>query len=136
MSCIDNLSYALVHAVQQALLPMEHYKRQRNKEGMLVETDQVVQTRPREDHCEVSHFQQTWPSTALGFGGIGGQAFTNAYTTVVRGPQGDAAVYFAGRFAYHLNAPNQVFFDALANRAMPHRHEAHTLEAQPEGQGA
>ena len=47
-------------------------------------------------------FPQTWPSTALGFGGIGGAAMTPAYTVVVRGPTGQAAVYWAGRHAYTI----------------------------------
>lgn len=70
---------------------------------------QTTTRRPYEDNCKVTMFQQGWGSTALGFGGIGGQACTNAYTVVVEGPMGDACVYFAGRLAYHVKRPNDLF---------------------------
>ena len=49
-------------------------------------------------------FEQTWGSTALGFGGMGGQAMTTANTIVlipINNHQ-DCFVYFAGRFAYSV----------------------------------
>lgn len=49
-------------------------------------------------------YPQCWGSTALGFGGLGGSAVTWAYTTVIEGPDGDAAVYFGGQFAYLIPA--------------------------------
>ena len=54
----------------------------------------------------------------LGFGGIGGQAITGAYTVIVEGPQGDACVYFAGQIAYHIERPNQQFREDMANQNM------------------
>lgn len=57
--------------------------------------------RPSPHDCEVVMFPQTWGSTALGFGGVGGQAITSAYTVVVECARvGAKAVYFGGRFAY------------------------------------
>lgn len=50
-------------------------------------------------------FPQTWGSTALGFGGVGGQAITGAYTVIVECHRtGNRAVYFGGRFAYLVPA--------------------------------
>jgi len=61
--------------------------------------------RPHARECEVvAMFAQTWGSTALGFGGVGGAAMTPAYTVVVRGPDGALAVYWAGSFAYLIPA--------------------------------
>ena len=49
-------------------------------------------------------FPQTWSSTALGFGGIGGQAMTDAYTIVIGCNYNYVyCVYFGGRFAYALD---------------------------------
>lgn len=48
-------------------------------------------------------FEQTWGSTALGFGGIGGQAMTTANTIVCIPYDTEnekCHVYFAGRYAY------------------------------------
>lgn len=74
-------------------------------------------------------FPQTWSSTALGFDGCGGQAITEAYTTVVemtsykfesgkdiRGivykelDDKVYAVFFDGRIAYMCLNPNSEFF--------------------------
>ena len=71
--------------------------------------------------CEVVMFPQTWSSTALGFGGIGGQAFTSAYTVVVScAMAGAAAVYFGGRFAYLVGDAhqNESFRQDVANHRM------------------
>jgi hypothetical protein len=45
-------------------------------------------------------FPETWPSTALGFGGVGGQAITTAQTYVVwPGNMPYCALYWGGQFA-------------------------------------
>lgn len=53
---------------------------------------------------EMISFNQTWGSTALGFGGIGGQAMTSArtYVFVPVTCEEDCLVYFAGKFAYSV----------------------------------
>jgi hypothetical protein len=66
-----------------------------------------------------SMFPQTWSSTALGFGGIGGQAITSAYVCVIESDLlAQFAVYFGGRLAYVIKRPNQVFFEHIANHKM------------------
>lgn len=75
--------------------------------------------RPRAQEIEVcAMFPQTWESTALGFGGIGGAAMTTAYTIALRGPQGDVLVYFVGRFAYRVSKPNETFSSDLSSFAL------------------
>jgi len=55
------------------------------------------------DEVEVVMFPQTWGSTALGYGGIGGAAMTPAYTVVVS-YENHMCVYFGhGRLAYRLD---------------------------------
>jgi hypothetical protein len=66
-----------------------------------------------------SMFPQTWSSTALGFGGIGGQAITSAYVCIIesnliRG----YAVYFGGRLAYVINRPNEKFIEDIERHRM------------------
>ena len=49
-------------------------------------------------------FPQTWGDTSLGFGGVGGQSFTTAYTVIIGCSHTyDYCVYFGGRFAYRLD---------------------------------
>lgn len=65
--------------------------------------------RPTVDDLEVyAMFSQTWGSTALGLGGIGGAAMTPAYTVVLQDDAGNGwLVYFGGRFAYRVSADRE-----------------------------
>ena len=88
----------------------------------------------------VDVFNQTWASTALGFGGVGGSAMTDAYTTVVHVYFSSRSstvtntiekipefhgVYFDGRFAYMLEGePKEKFFEDLRDRRMANVQEA------------
>lgn len=60
-------------------------------------------------------FKQTWGSTALGFGGVGGTAMTNAYTTILR--RGNIwFVFFGGKFAYKVSIDDEVFYKDMKDR--------------------
>lgn len=82
-------------------------------------------SRPTADQVDVQLFPQWWGSTALGYGGIGGAAITNAYTVVVS-TEAEACVYFgSGRLAYKV-ALNELSVEqrtawqqALSSREMP-----------------
>ena len=82
-------------------------------------------------------FPQTWSSTALGFDGCGGQAITEAYTTVVKMTSYKLesskdirgivykeledkiyAVFFDGRIVYMCLNPNFEFFRDCNNMHM------------------
>jgi hypothetical protein len=66
-----------------------------------------------------SMFAQSWGSTALGFGGIGGQAITSAYVCVIESNLvGGYAVYFGGRLAYVIDRPNELFIEHIARHRM------------------
>ena len=70
---------------------------------------------PTLDDFELYTFEQTWGSTALGFGGVGGQAITSA-TTYVFIPisiNQKCFVYFAGRFAYAVDYSDKFMRDVL-----------------------
>ena len=66
-----------------------------------------------------SMFPQTWSSTALGFGGIGGQAITSAYVCIIESNLvGGYAVYFGGRLAYVIDRPNEKFIEDIERHRM------------------
>jgi hypothetical protein len=66
-----------------------------------------------------SMFPQTWGSTALGFGGAGGQAISSAYVCVIESNLvGGYAVYFGGRLAYVIDRPNVLFIEHIARQRM------------------
>ncbi len=81
------------------------------------------QRRPAPAECTVLLFPQTWPSTAIGFGGIAGQALTEAYTVVVTNDaDGCSAVYSGGRLAYLVPAAaaeREAFDGYLKGWSMP-----------------
>ena len=59
--------------------------------------------RPMVDELEVIMFPQSWGSTALGYGGLGGAAMTSAYTIIVSYHSTTYCVYFGrGQLAYKL----------------------------------
>jgi len=61
-------------------------------------------------------FEQIWGSTALGFGGVGGQAMTSArtYVFIPEYVNQKCFVYFAGRFAYSVEYSQTFMDDVLA----------------------
>lgn len=64
-------------------------------------------------------FPQTWGSTALGFGGIGGAAITSAYVCIIESNLlGQFAVYFGGRLAYVIERPNEKFMEDISRQRM------------------
>lgn len=70
-------------------------------------------------------FSQTWTSTALGFGGWGGQAFTTAYTTVMHEINSNFyLVFFDEHPAYIVRSPKDSFFEDLRDRNMASIEEA------------
>ena len=88
---------------------------------MILDLDLITNATPKAtiDEFEIHIFEQIWGSTALGFGGIGGQAMTSAYTYVFV-PQccdQNCFVYFNGSFAYEAEY-NSIFKEDLINRNM------------------
>lgn len=128
---IGVLAASVHHAVLVGLKP-ELYEIYRYEGTERVATGEMGEKRRHVNDVECTMFSQTWGSTALGFGGIGGQAMTDAYTVVVYGPMGDVCVYFGGRFAYHIERPNDVFReDVRDNRMFTVAGAAARYESQP-----
>ena len=65
---------------------------------------------------DIVQFSQTWSSTALGFGGVGGDMLTSAITSVVFKQDGKIDVFFGRRKAYTIPKITQSFVDDLNKR--------------------
>jgi hypothetical protein len=80
--------------------------------------------KPSVDFFRMYSFTQWWGSTALGFGGIGGQAMTEARTYVFIPEIDDqqAHVYFGSRYAYSVPreyiSPNSSFMEDIRHQNM------------------
>ena len=94
------------------------------REALAIEADIIYRLdysgkyRPTLEDFEIHIFEQVWGSTALGFGGIGGQAMTAANTWVFVPVSCDQKcfVYFGGRFAYKVDGNDKFKKDLLAKR--------------------
>ena len=77
--------------------------------------DYSDKSNPTLDDFELHTFEQIWRSTALGFGGVGGQAVTSAmtYVFIPMGVNQKCFVYFAGRFAYTVDYSDKFMKDVL-----------------------
>jgi hypothetical protein len=116
---ITCLHAALAHAAHEGFSPIEYEDRDWEHFRRTKEDRRVKKTRrPTDYDIEVyAMFSQAWGSTALGFGGIGRQAVTNAYTIVLE-CMGEFCVYFGGRFAYRVTRATDEFFLSIAERRM------------------
>ena len=77
--------------------------------------------KPSIDDFELITFNQAWESTALGFGGIGGQAITEArtYVFIPATCNQKCFVYFGGRFAYAADYCERLREDVRKNQMEP-----------------
>lgn len=127
--CVEAVDYAQLTALptaqRRALLSLPEDERWDKL------PHRVVPRRPLPQECRVRlMFVQAWGSTALGFGGVAGQAVTQAYTVVVEGPEGDCAVYWDGRLGYSVPAQGvsdeqgQAFQEDLRSQWTAPRREA------------
>jgi hypothetical protein len=58
--------------------------------------------RPYQSELKVFVFPQTWPSTALGYSGIGGSSMTSAYTIVAQCCNNICVYFGSDRLAYRI----------------------------------
>ena len=118
---IETLAGAIAHAAYEAF-PVYEYEDRDWEEYRKSKTDvRIKKTRKHSpyDLTVYAMFTQTWGSTALGFGGISGQAVTSAYVCVIESNLiGQYAVYFGGRLAYVIERPNPQFFTDISGQRM------------------
>lgn len=94
---LEQITAAVTRALEQDLPEIE-------EETWGIVNDRAAQTgtikrRPTQHDVAIYSFPQTWGSTALGFGGVGGQMMTTAQTTIVS-LETTAWVYISGQLAY------------------------------------
>lgn len=126
---INDLHHALAHAQYQGFPEIEYEDRDWEHYSKTKKDKRIKKTRLHNPHdiAVFAMFTQTWSSTALGFGGIGGQAITSAYTIVLESEYGEGfCVYFGGRFAYRIQRPTEAFFDDVIHRKIVAVKEAHS----------
>lgn len=134
MNYLDNpvgtLSSCMAHAMYRGFPDIEYEDRDWEK----YKTDPNARVKKKKQHTEYdmkvfAMFPQTWSSTALGFGGIGGQSITDAYTVVIKSTSGYGyCVYFGGQFAYRIDRPNDKFYIDIEKMRMAAVKDHHGYE--------
>ena len=119
---IETLSDCMAHAVYEGFPEFEYQDRdwsQGYQPGVEPKWITKKQKHRAYDVGVYAMFPQQWSSTSLGFGGIGGQAITEAYTVVLESRQGAGyCVYFGGRFAYRIKRPHGKFWDDIQTQRL------------------
>lgn len=103
---IIDLADCIAHAQYEGFSDIE-YETRDWEEYRKTQKDVRIPARRRpttRDFGVYSMFTQTWGSTALGHGGVGGSAMTTAYTIVLECQHtGEFLVYFGGRYCYAVS---------------------------------
>ncbi len=115
-SPIETLAAAIAAACYRDLPDIEYkdrdwekWKKMTNEEQKQARSSGSVgptidkKRRPDYHDIEVTMFNQGWGSTALGYGGIGGQAMSSAYTVIVADLFNFCVYFGGGHLAYRVN---------------------------------
>lgn len=115
--CIAHAQYVGFSDIEYETRDWETYRK--TKEDARIPARRRPTTR---DFGVYAMFPQTWGSTALGHGGMGGAAVTTAYTIVIECYNTQEwLVYFGGMFCYKvsMSSPNRLtFVEDCANHCL------------------
>ena len=106
-ACIAHAQYEGFSAIEYDRMDYDAVRNARTDEEKRASMSATVRAKRRpttRDFTVYAMFPQTWGSTALGHGGIGGSAVTSAYTVVLECIElSEMLVYFGSRFCYKVN---------------------------------
>lgn len=128
MNPINDLAFAYHDAMFNRFSDIVYQDR---ASGISMHDQSLVTKRKRPTNHETSvtaMFPQSWGSTALGFGGIGGSSYTTAYSIVIE-CNGEYAVYFGSGFAYLVKGTKEAFFDDIRRMTLASVSDAKTKYA-------
>jgi hypothetical protein len=133
---LKDLHDAMAHAQYEGFSDIEYetrdWKAYRDSNGK-TDIRNSATRRPAEHDFQIySMFTQTWGSTALGHGGMGGAAMTTAYTIVLecRSTQ-EYLVYFGGTFCYKVSRKSKnlgIFLEDCKNHNLASKRESTKYE--------
>ena len=111
--CIAHAQYVGFSAIEYDRMDYDAVRLARTDEEKRASMSATVKDTRRpttRDFTVYAMFPQTWGSTALGHGGIGGASITTAYTVVLEcNYTSELLVYFGGRLCYKVNKRSENF---------------------------
>lgn len=128
---IQSLAQALAHAQYEGFPEYEYQDRDWEHYHKTKEDKRITKRARHSPRDLIVHamFPQDWSSTSLGFGGVGGQAITTAYTVIIESDYClGFCVYFNGRFAYRIQKPNDYFHGDIIHQKMANVSESSKYE--------
>jgi hypothetical protein len=123
-SALNDLAFALHDSVNRFTKPLQPcgktVRELMKQKGLgFLDAQEKAHKVPREIRTHeierIEMFQQTWGSTSLGFGGMGGASMTTA-NVIIASYHGQACVYFGSRFAYIVPHSPELAEDILRHR--------------------
>lgn len=135
---ITTLAECIAHAQYEGFSNIEYeqrdYEAMRNAKTAQERADALNATTPAvrrptaRDFTVYAMYPQTWGSTALGHGGIGGASMSTAYTVVLECMDTqEYLVYFGGQLCYTVSrrsANFNVFIEDCKNQCLASKHKS------------
>jgi hypothetical protein len=110
MSHAQYEGFSNIHYEQRDYSAIRNAKTTEDRANALHATIPATRRPTERDFFIHSMFPQTWGSTSLGHGGMGGASVTTAYTIVLECPATqEFLVYFGGQFCYKLKRTCKYF---------------------------
>jgi hypothetical protein len=129
-NCIAHAQYVGFSSIEYERMDYDAVRNARTDEEKRASMSATVKALRRpttRDFGVYNFFDQTWGSTSLGHGGMGGAAVTTAYTTVLYCyATQEFLVYFGGSYCYTIKGRNEAFLEDCKNRCVAGKREAKT----------
>jgi hypothetical protein len=131
---ITDLANCIAHAQYQGFADIEYEDRDWQHYRDTGEHKAIAKTRrpTTRDFGVYAMFPQTWGSTALGHGGMGGAAVTTAYTVVLECMRTqEFLVYFGGQYCYTVSISSaniQAFAEDCRNHCLESKRKSEKYE--------
>lgn len=124
---VNSLTFALLHGLEVGLTGVPNDI----ATGLLGAVgDGPRRRRPHARECQVVMFAQSMRMSDIGFTDAPRADDVEGDTVIVLGPEGDACVYFAAQFVYHVRRPNRRFFLDVAAQSMAGRSESKAYDGR------
>ena len=124
---ITTLADCIAHAQYEGFSNIEYEQRDYRADALNATTHAVRRPTAR-DFTVYAMYPQTWGSTALGHGGIGGSSMSTAYTVVLECMDTqEYLVYFGGQWCYTVSRRSDNFTkfkEDIMNQCLASKHKS------------
>ncbi len=121
-NCVAHAQYVGFSDIEYETRDWQAYRDSNGKDDVRIPKTRRPTTR---DFTVYAMFPQTWGSTALGHGGMGGAAVSTAYTVVLYCMETqEFLVYFGHEYCYTVRGRNELFLEDCRNQNIAGKRES------------